>query len=114
MNTRRIFLRNSALAMIGAGSAPLWLKRALYAADAPSPRKKILVAIFQRGAADGLNIAVAFQAALRSGASGDYRCRRFSRPHALAFRRAGLHGVGDPGLERHGRWLDEPGIASQT
>jgi uncharacterized protein (DUF1501 family) len=54
--TRRIFLRNSALAMVGAGAAPLWLERALYAADAPSPRKKILVAIFQRGAADGLNI----------------------------------------------------------
>lgn len=56
MNTRRVFLRNSALAMVGAGSAPLWLTRALYAADAPSPRKKILVAIFQRGAADGLNV----------------------------------------------------------
>src|ERR1041384_7394914 len=58
MTTRRVFLRNSALAMIGVGSAPLWLKRALYAADAPTPRKKILVAIFQRGAADGLNIVV--------------------------------------------------------
>jgi uncharacterized protein (DUF1501 family) len=58
MSTRRIFLRNSALAMVGVGSAPLWLKRALYAADAPSPRKKILVAIFQRGAADGLNVVV--------------------------------------------------------
>ena len=55
---RRIFLRNSALAMVGVGSVPLWLERALYAADAPSPRKKILVAIFQRGAADGLNIVV--------------------------------------------------------
>ncbi len=44
--------------MVGIGSAPLWLKRALYAADAPSPRKKILVAIFQRGAADGLNVVV--------------------------------------------------------
>ncbi len=44
--------------MVGAGAAPLWLERALYAADAPSPRKKILVAIFQRGAADGLNIVV--------------------------------------------------------
>jgi len=44
--------------MVGVGSAPLWLKRALYAADAPSPRKKILVAIFQRGAADGLNVVV--------------------------------------------------------
>jgi uncharacterized protein (DUF1501 family) len=58
MTNRRVFLRNSALAMIGVGSAPLWLERALYAADAPSPRKKILVAIFQRGAADGLNIVV--------------------------------------------------------
>ena len=44
--------------MVGVGTAPLWLKRALYAADAPSPRKKILVAIFQRGAADGLNVVV--------------------------------------------------------
>ena len=58
MFTRRIFLRNSALAMVGSGAAPLWLERALYAADSPSPRKKILVAIFQRGAADGLNIVV--------------------------------------------------------
>src|SRR5256884_9209109 len=58
MFSRRLFLKSSALAMFGAGSAPLWLERALYAADAPSPRKKILVAIFQRGAADGLNIVV--------------------------------------------------------
>jgi len=58
MTNRRIFLRNSALAMVGAGAAPLWLQRALYASDAPSPRKKILVAIFQRGAADGLNVVV--------------------------------------------------------
>jgi len=55
--TRRIFLRNSALAMFGVGTTPLWLQRALYA-GAPAPRKKILVAIFQRGAADGLNIVV--------------------------------------------------------
>jgi uncharacterized protein (DUF1501 family) len=58
MTNRRVFLRNSALAMVGAGAAPLWLERALYAADGPSPRKKILVAIFQRGAADGLNVVV--------------------------------------------------------
>jgi uncharacterized protein (DUF1501 family) len=43
--------------MVGAGSAPLWLERALWA-DTPGARKKILVAIFQRGAADGLNIVV--------------------------------------------------------
>ena len=58
MHSRRIFLRNSALAMVGVGAAPLWLERALYAKDAPEPRKKILVAIFQRGAADGLNVVV--------------------------------------------------------
>jgi uncharacterized protein (DUF1501 family) len=55
---RRIFLKSSALAMVGVGSTPAWLSRALYAADAPSPRKKILVAIFQRGAVDGLNVVV--------------------------------------------------------
>jgi len=65
MSNRRIFLRNSALAMVGMGAAPMWLQRALYAQDAPGSggpgsygRKKVLVAIFQRGAADGLNIVV--------------------------------------------------------
>lgn len=60
--SRRIFLRNSALAMVGVGSAPLWLERAALAYDQASDtagrRKKVLVAIFQRGAADGLNIVV--------------------------------------------------------
>src|SRR4051794_17096146 len=58
MPTRRYFLRDSALAMVGVGAAPLWLQRALYAGDSPGARKKILVAIFQRGAADGLNVVV--------------------------------------------------------
>jgi len=58
MPTRRIFLKSSAMAMFGVGSTPVWLSRALYAQDAPSPRKKILVAIFQRGAVDGLNVVV--------------------------------------------------------
>jgi len=59
MINRRVFLRNSALAMVGAGTAPMWLTRALGASTgADSSRKKILVAIFQRGAADGLNVVV--------------------------------------------------------
>src|SRR5690348_5513655 len=58
MTSRRIFLKSSAMAMVGIGSAPAWLTRALYAQDAPSPRKKVLVAIFQRGAMDGLNVVV--------------------------------------------------------
>ena len=58
MPTRRLFLKSSAVAMFGVGSVPTWLGRAMYARDAPSERKKILVAIFQRGAVDGLNVVV--------------------------------------------------------
>jgi uncharacterized protein (DUF1501 family) len=43
--------------MAGVGTAPRWLVRA--AADG-ARRRKTLVAIFQRGAADGLNIVVPF------------------------------------------------------
>ena len=57
MTTRRLFLKSSGLAMFGVGAAPLWLARA---ADAPSARKKVLVAVFQRGAVDGLNVVVPF------------------------------------------------------
>jgi len=44
--------------MAGVGSAPLWLERAALAQTSAGGRKKVLVAIFQRGAADGLNIVV--------------------------------------------------------
>ena len=57
MLNRRIFLRGSAVVMAGAGFAPSWLARA---AANTQGRKKILIAIFQRGAADGLNIVVPF------------------------------------------------------
>src|SRR5215472_13305830 len=57
MLTRRIFLRGSAMVMAGAGTAPFWLGRAAASSNA---RRKVLVAIFQRGAADGLNIVVPF------------------------------------------------------
>ena len=56
-SSRRIFLRNSALAMAGFGTAPLWLNRAAMGAE-QTKRRKVLVAVFQRGAADGLNIVV--------------------------------------------------------
>jgi len=55
MLTRRYFMRASAIAVAGMGAAPSWLVRAA----APGETKgKILIAIFQRGAADGLNIVV--------------------------------------------------------
>ncbi len=57
MFTRRYFLRCSALAMAGLGAAPSWLLRA---AAQDGRKRKILVAIFQRGAADGLNVVIPF------------------------------------------------------
>ena len=57
MLTRRSFLRTSAIALGAAGAAPTWLLRT--AAQGKSGRK-VLVAIFQRGAADGLNVVVPF------------------------------------------------------
>jgi uncharacterized protein (DUF1501 family) len=58
MTTRRIFLKASGLAMFGIGSAPAWLGRALYAKETRARRNKVLVAVFQRGAVDGLNVVV--------------------------------------------------------
>jgi uncharacterized protein (DUF1501 family) len=57
MLTRRYFLRSSAIAVAGFGAAPAWLVRAATPAEG---RRKILISIFQRGAADGLNIVVPF------------------------------------------------------
>ena len=56
--TRRIFLRNGALAAIGTAALPTFLTRAAFGAADPGTRPKRLVVIFQRGAADGLNIVV--------------------------------------------------------
>lgn len=58
MVSRRLFLKSSALAMVGVGSVPTWLARAVYANETPSQRKKSLIAIFQRGAVDGLNVVI--------------------------------------------------------
>ncbi len=56
--TRRVFLRNSALAVVGTAAVPSFLARAAMGAAPPGTRTKRLVVIFQRGAADGLNIVV--------------------------------------------------------
>lgn len=55
--TRRVFLRNGALAAVGTAALPSFLARAATGA-AQSVGNKRLVVIFQRGAADGLNIVV--------------------------------------------------------
>jgi uncharacterized protein (DUF1501 family) len=57
--SRRIFLRNGALALAGTTALPGFLTRAVFAATADATAQgKRLVVIFQRGAADGLNIVV--------------------------------------------------------
>src|SRR3989442_2443315 len=53
-----IFLRNGALAVAGTDAIPSFLRRAAYGALDSGNRAKRLVVIFQRGAADGLNIVV--------------------------------------------------------
>ena len=58
--TRRIFLRHSALAVVGTAAVPSFLTRAAFGAAQTGARTKRLVVIFQRGAADGLNIVVPY------------------------------------------------------
>jgi uncharacterized protein (DUF1501 family) len=56
--SRRYFLKNGGIAMLGMASLPTFLQRAVAAAGVPS--KKKLVVLFQRGAMDGLNVVVPF------------------------------------------------------
>jgi uncharacterized protein (DUF1501 family) len=57
MISRRSFLRSGGLALVGLGYAPTYLSRT---ATAEPARKRLLVAIFQRGAVDGLNVVVPY------------------------------------------------------
>src|SRR5215470_18560363 len=56
--TRRAFLKGGAVALVGTAAVPSFLTRAVYGSTAPLTGKKRLVVLFQRGAADGLNIVV--------------------------------------------------------
>jgi uncharacterized protein (DUF1501 family) len=58
MFSRRVFLRNGALAVVGTAAVPAFLTRAAFSAVGAGAGNKRLVVIFQRGAADGLNIVV--------------------------------------------------------
>jgi uncharacterized protein (DUF1501 family) len=65
--SRRYFLKQGGVAMVGLSAMPAFLQRAV--AATPMPNKKQIVVLFQRGAADGLNIVVPF------GESNYYRLR---------------------------------------
>ena len=66
MVNRRIFLKSSGMAMVTLGFAPSFLART---AQAAGTRRKLLIAIFQRGAVDGLNMIVPY------GEADYYRAR---------------------------------------
>ena len=58
MTSRRVFLKNGGMALVSLGFVPQFLSRTI---EAASPgRRKVLIAIFQRGAVDGLNMVVPF------------------------------------------------------
>lgn len=58
MFTRRYFMKQGGIALVGLSTVPAFLQRAI--ASTPGSSKKPLVILFQRGAADGLNIVVPF------------------------------------------------------
>ncbi len=59
--SRRCFLKNGALALIGTSAIPAFLQRSVLAeATTAAANHKKLVVLFQRGAADGLNIVVPY------------------------------------------------------
>jgi uncharacterized protein (DUF1501 family) len=57
MTSRRLFIKSGTMAMLSVGFAPSFLLRA---AEASTGRRRLLIAIFQRGAVDGLNMVVPY------------------------------------------------------
>src|SRR5689334_9270720 len=69
MISRRIFLKDGAFALVSLGFAPSFLARTAFAAESTRTAKR-LIAIFQRGAVDGLSMIVPY------AESDYYRARR--------------------------------------
>jgi uncharacterized protein (DUF1501 family) len=58
---RRVFLRDSALALVTMGLSPSFLRRTALGVELPAAAKgKVLICLFQRGAADALNVVVPY------------------------------------------------------
>jgi uncharacterized protein (DUF1501 family) len=60
MPTRRDLLKRTGVLAMGMFAFPAWMPRVALAPDAAATRGDILVCIFQRGAADGLNMVVPY------------------------------------------------------
>src|SRR5215211_9444574 len=58
---RRVFLKSGALALVTMGLSPRFLRRSVFGMELPkAARGKTLICLFQRGAADALNVVVPF------------------------------------------------------
>lgn len=56
---RRVFLKSGALALVTMGLSPSFLRRTAFGMELlNAPKGKVLICLFQRGAADGLNVIV--------------------------------------------------------
>ena len=56
---RRVFMRSGAMALVTMGLNPSFLRRTTFGMTLPKAAKgKVLICIFQRGAADALNVVV--------------------------------------------------------
>jgi len=56
---RRVFVKSGALALVTMGLSPSFLRRTAFGMDLfNAPKAKVLICLFQRGAADGLNVIV--------------------------------------------------------
>ena len=60
MIARRILIKKGGLALVGMGIVPGFLYRAAVANPTRSNGKKVLIVLFLRGGADGLNVVVPF------------------------------------------------------
>jgi uncharacterized protein (DUF1501 family) len=121
---RRVFVKDGALALVTLGLSPSFLRRAAFAAELQGARKgRILICLFQRGAADGISMVVphgeaAYYAARpniaiprpRSGSSdaaidldGFFGLHPALRPFERLYREgllAPIHAVGSPSATR--------------
>jgi uncharacterized protein (DUF1501 family) len=56
---RRVFVKDGALALVTLGLSPSFLRRVTFASELKNAKKgKVLICLFQRGAADGINMVV--------------------------------------------------------
>lgn len=101
--TRRLFLKSAGLTLFGTGCVPSFMRRTAFALDAGVRRRKVLVAIFQRGAVDGLNMVVPF-------AEKDY----FSMRPTIAIPEPQAHpasGAGPAAIDLDGFFALHPSLA---